>query len=226
MFRSLTETVNQIRALAPESVRALNRTVAREDYEINAKRLPQIARALMLGSDDDETLPENTGIIFIIPRGEPPGLPSQALKDAALAQVTTEFPNTITFSVEARDPIYLDIDVSVRVFKSKGSTQATVRAAIELALESFFALFDEEDNVNEKIDFGFNLKDVDGEPANEIAWSDVFNAVRDVSNVRKIGDQSNDFALNGVDDDVPITIRQFPRLGTITLTDGDTGQAF
>jgi hypothetical protein len=38
------QTIAQIKALAPESIRVLNRTVSREDFEINARRLPEVAR--------------------------------------------------------------------------------------------------------------------------------------------------------------------------------------
>ena len=31
---------------------------------------------------------------------------------------------------------------------------------------------------NPDIDFGFNVRDVEGNPAGEIAWSDVFNVIR------------------------------------------------
>ena len=217
------QTIEEIRQLAPEQVRTLNRTVAREDYEINAKRLSEVARALMLTSDQDSSIAENRGILFIIPKGEPPGVPSQALKDAVLNQVTTVFPNTITFQLVVSDPIFLTINVSAKVFKKPGFTAATVRIDIETRLADFFALFKTDGTVNTDIDFGFNFKDVDGNPAGEIAWSDIFNVVRDTPSVRKIGDEPNDMALNGADDDVPILGREFPVLGTITLIDGDTG---
>ncbi|MCI0636598.1 MAG: t4-like baseplate wedge, partial [Actinobacteria bacterium] len=55
------QTIAQIKALAPESIRVLNRTVSREDFEINARRLPEVARALMLTSNEDGGIAENTG---------------------------------------------------------------------------------------------------------------------------------------------------------------------
>jgi hypothetical protein len=91
------QPVAQIQALAPESIRVLNRTVSREDFEINARRLPAVARELMLTSNEDRGIAENTGILFVIPRGS--RLPSQALKDAVKEQVTIVFPSTLTFQV-------------------------------------------------------------------------------------------------------------------------------
>ena len=56
-----------------------------------------------------------------------------------------------------------------------------------------------------------------------IALSDVFNVVRDVAGVRKVGDGPDDFLLNGAREDVPIDVREFPALGEVTLLNGDTG---
>ncbi len=220
------QSIEQIRQLAPEQNRVLNRTVAREDYEINAKRLAEVERALMLTSDDDSEIDENRGILFIIPPGEPAGLATQAQLDAALNQVTIVFPNTLTFQLETRVAVFLDINISSRVFKASGFTQATVRARIEIALEDFFKMRNDDDTVNEEIDFGFNIKDADGNPAGEVPWSRLFGIVERTSGVAKIGDEPNDFAINGADDDLPILLKEFPRLGTVSLIDGDTGESF
>ncbi len=215
------QTVAQIKVLAPESIRVLNRTVSREDFEINARRLSEVARALMLTSNEDAGIPENTGILYVIPRGG--GLPSQALKDAVREQVTVVFPSTLTFQVSVQDPNYLAVDVEASVFLRQGVNAATVRSAIQKALADFFAVSLADGTPNPNVDFGFNLKDVDGNPAGEIALSDVFNVVRDVSGVRKVGDGPDDFLLNGAREDVPIDGREFPALGQVTLLNGDTG---
>ena len=86
------QTIAQIEALAPESIRVLNRTVSREDFEINARRLPEVARALMLTSNEDAGIAENTGVLFVVPRSG--GSPSQSLKDAVRDQVTVVYPST------------------------------------------------------------------------------------------------------------------------------------
>jgi hypothetical protein len=56
------QTIGSAKLLATEGLRALTRTVAREDFEINARRLPGVARALMLTSNEDPTIAENAGI--------------------------------------------------------------------------------------------------------------------------------------------------------------------
>jgi len=215
------QTLAQIRVLAPESVRVLNRTVSREDFEINARRLAEVARALMLTSNEDTGVAENTGILYVIPRGG--GLPSQALKDAVEQQVTVVYPSTLTFQVSVQDPVYLSVDVEAKVYLRQGANAATVRMAIQKALEDFFAVSLPDGTPNPSVDFGWNLKDAEGNPAGELALSDLFDAVRDVAGVRKIGDGPDDFLLNGAREDLSIGVREFPALGAVSLLNGDTG---
>jgi hypothetical protein len=216
------QTIAQIRALAPESIRVLSRTVSREDYEINARRLPQVARALMLTSNEDPGIAENTGILFMIPRGG--GVPSAALKDVVKQQVSVVFPNTLTFQVAVQDPVYLPINVQATVFLRQGANASAVRAAIVKALADFFAVSLRDGTPNPTVDFGWNVKDADGQPAGEVALSDVFDVVHDVAGVRKIGDGPTDFLLNGARTDVLIGTREFPVLGRIALFNGNTRQ--
>ena len=215
------QSSSQIRVLAPESIRVLNRTVTREDFEINARRLPEVARALMLTSNEDAGIAENTGILFVVPRGG--GLPTEALKDVVRNQVTIAYPCTLTFEVSVQDPVYVPVNVQATVHLRQGANAATVRAAIVTALQDFFAVSLSDGTPNPNVDFGWNVKDADGNPAGEIALSDVFNTVRDVPGVRKIGDGPEDFLLNGAREDLAIGMREFPTLGTITLVNGATG---
>jgi hypothetical protein len=76
---------------------------------------------------------------------------------------------------------------------------------------------------NQFVDFGFNIKDADGNPAGEVSWSDVFNVIRDTEGVRKLGDLHGDLKLSGFPADVRLAIKVFPVLGTVTLVNGDTG---
>lgn len=218
------QTIEQIRQLAPESLRVLNRTVAREDYEINAKLLAGVTRALMTTSNEDGTIGENAGILYIIPVGG--GVPSTALKDQVLTQVTDTFPNTLTFVVTVQDPVYLTVNVQASVFLQQGYVESQVRATIEDNLEAYFALNNTDGSENETVDFGFNFKDAAGNPAGEIAKSDIANVVRDSEGVRKMGDNLEDFQLNSGTTDLAILVREFPQLGTVTLINGDTGLQF
>jgi hypothetical protein len=175
----------------------------------------------MLTSNEDAGIAENTGILYVIPRGG--GMPSQVLKDAVEQQVTVAYPSTLTFQVSVQNPVYLTVDVEATVYLRQGANAATVKAAIVKALQDFFAVSLSDGTPNPNVDFGWNLKDAEGNPAGEIALSDVFNVVRDVAGVRKIGDGAEDFLINGVREDLSIGVPEFPALGEVSLVNGDTG---
>src|SRR5262249_42010660 len=156
---------------------------------------------------------------FVIPRGG--GLPTQALKDAVLRQVTEGFPCTLTFQVAVQDPVYRPVDVQGTVFLRQGANAGLVRAAIPQVLAACFALSLPYGTPNPQVDFGWNVKDANGDPSGQVAFSDVFDVVRDVAGVRKIGDQPDDFLLNGVRRDVLLGAREFPVLGQVDLRNGD-----
>jgi len=224
--------------------------VAREDYEIVAEQVSGVSRALHLTRNEYDGIAENSGILFVMPDGG--GTPSQALLDEVLEQfestTTTPppYPHINTFNLLVQTVAYLEIDHSVRAFKSNGTTSAQLKAAVESALETFYSSTiaastllqisprvaaragitsaDGDDLVrNPLVDFGFYFKDTDGNPANQLAWSDVFNIVRDLDEVRKL-DVDDGLLLNGVRADVDLVAFYFPTLGTIEIIDGDTGQ--
>jgi hypothetical protein len=214
-------TMAMIKLLAPPSVRVAGRTVAKEDYEINARAVPGVARALMVTSNEVVGIDENTGRLYIIPTGG--GVPSSALKAAVHTAVTATYPNTLTFQVTEHDPIYLTVNIHTVVYLKPGYTAATVKAAIETALASFFAVSLADGTPNPLVDFGMNMKQADGSPANEIALSDVANAIRDVAGVRKIDDAASGLLLNDEHSDLAVGAFEFPQLGTVEIINGDTG---
>lgn len=207
------QSVAQIKQRAPAALRVLTRTVSREDYEINALRLPDIARALMITSNESSGVPENSGILFIIPAGG--GQPTLAQKDAVLEQVTTVYPRTLTFSVTVQGALFKTVDVFVVVYLRTGANKPTAKAAILAGLTEFFAVQNSDGTDNENVDFGGKMP--------ELALSDVFNVIRDVTSVRKVGAGDGDFLLNGQHDDVALDLQEFPALGSVTIIDGDTG---
>ena len=217
------ESEAEIREKAPESLRALNRTVSREDFELNAKQVPGVGRALMLTSNEDAAIAENSGILFIVPLTG--SMPSQELKDAVITMITETKPHTLTFKPTVSDPVYATVAIKARVYLKPKVTNATGKAAILKALQSFFALVSADGSTNTSIDFGFNYKNVDNEPTGELALSTVMNVVRNADGIAKIGDSTSDFLVNLKHQDLPIGIKAFPRLGTVTLTNGDTGEA-
>ena len=215
------QSVDAAKVLAPASLRAPRTTVAREDYELNALRVGSVARALMLTNDQRPAVDENTGFLYVVPSGG--GTPTQQLLDDVLAMVTVTFPNTVTFRTNVVAAPYKTIDVSTRVHLSQGSNPATVGQAIRASLDAFFDITLANGTANPLVDFGFNFKDVDGDPAGEVAWSNVLDAVNDTAGVRKIADTLDGFLLNGRDDDVDLDLNEFPILGTVTIIDAGTG---
>ena len=219
------ESVAAAKLLAPESLRALTRTVAREDFEINARKLPGVARALMLTSNEDASISENAGILYVIPQASAAGaMPTPALKNLVLRQVTEVFPCTLTFQVSVQDPVYRVLDIAARIFLRQGFASTDVRDRVRANLAAYFRVSEPDGTPNPLVDFGFNLKDAEGNFAGEIAWSDVFNVIRDTPGVRKMGDARLDLTLNGLPSDVKLKVREFPVLGAVKLVDGDTGE--
>ncbi len=184
----------------PESLRALTRTVSREDFEIHARKIPGVARALMLTSNEDAGIQENTGILYVIPSGG--SVPTQALKDAVRRQVTTTYPCTLTFQVNVQDPVYRYIDVEATVWFRDGVSPEAVAARIRQNLRVLF----------DQVDFGIHQP--------EVAWSDVFNVIRDTDGIRKV-DRS--MTLNGVADDFRLAVAEFPVLRGVTIIDASVG---
>jgi len=215
------EEVEAGRVNAPLSLRVLNRTVALEDFVINAKRVESVGRALMLTSDQEISISENRGKLFIIPKTG--GEPSQSILDAVQVMVTETYPKTITFQVDTLAASYLTINVVAVIYLAKNVVPSDAKKAVIAALEDFFEPMLADLTENPNVDFGFNYKDEDGNPAGEVAWSDVFDVVRDLKTyIRKVDPGENGFTLNGLRDDVYIPNWKFPELGTVIVINGDT----
>ncbi len=221
------QTNQQIKTLAPASLRALVRTVAREDFEINAQKITGVARALMTTSNEDPGVPENSGILYVVPPDS--GAPSQALKDAVKDQFISRMgwkaplPSTLTFIVRVQNPLYLTINILATVYFRATVTPATGAAAIRANLAAFFAATLPDGTPNPAIDFGFNYRDANGDFIGTIPLSDVFDIVKDTAQVLRVGGRSSDFQMNGAHADIPILVRQFPKLGSVTLINGIDG---
>lgn len=216
------QSVASAKQLAPESLRALTRSVAREDFEIHARAVPGVARALMLTSNEDRSIPENSGVLYVVP--ENGGLPTPALKNIVRRQVTEVYPCTLTFQVSVQDPVYRFVDVEARIFLRQGASPGVVRDAVRANLREMFRITRADGTPNTLIDFGFNVRDAEGNPDGEVAWSDVLDVIRDTAGVRKLGDGPFDLKLNGLPADVKLALKEFPVLRNVTLIDGDTGR--
>jgi hypothetical protein len=222
------ETVAELQENVPASIRAVTRTVALEDYSINAKDVEEVARAMLLTSDQDGTIitSENYGQLYIVAVGAryyadgpfQPATPTQATLDAVALNLTETKPKTVTFRLDVLAYIQEQVDITARVKLQQGANASDVDTAIRRNLQDFFAPQNADGTENDQIDFGFNYRDADGNLDNRLAWSDIFNAVRDATGVRSV---DNDTFIPV--DDVVVPTNAFPVLGTITIINDATG---
>lgn len=226
----------EARMLAPASLRVLTRTVTKEDFETVAKSVRGVARALMVTSNEFAGIQENTGRLYIVAQGAKlasgriaPDAPSQALLDAVKAEIDTNKPSTITFSYVMYAAAFKSVSIRTRIYLKQGASGATVGGLIRAALADFFAAQLPEGIDNPDIDFGANLKDVEGTIQGELAWSDVFNAIRDVEGIRKVDEGAQGLLFNTgsgwLRSSVVLLPIEFPKLSSVDITDADTGAA-
>lgn len=223
-------TVTRARQLMADQVRSVTRSVSKADFEANTALVPGVARALMATRNEDAAIAENTGRIVVVALGSKtvsgrtrPATPSAPLLASVTTMLTVTRPHTLTFQVTAQAATFLDVDVTARVALEPGAAISTTGTAVLEALRDLFAVLLADGTPNPDIDFGANLAEADGTITGELSWSTVFNAVRDVSGVRKVDEAALGFLLNGLQRSIFLGPREFPRLRTILVTDLDTG---
>ena len=205
------ESTASIKLNAPSAFTTILRSVTAQDFENNAKRVSGVARALMLTSNQDASVEENTGHLLIVPAGG--GLPTQTLRDQVEALILNDFPPPLTFDLRVLGQDDLPIDIDVGVFLDADADGPTVRDAIEANLAVFFDPLNADDTPNTAIDFGAR--------AGELAWSDVFNVIRDTVGVDSMSPSG--LKLNNVVDNITLAPRDFPSLGVTLIKDASTG---
>ncbi|MCP4568969.1 MAG: hypothetical protein GY841_15445 [FCB group bacterium] len=236
------ETVAAARVNIPENRRLGAGTITREDFELRALTVNNVARALMLSSGEDYTVPENEGRLYIVPNGG--GTASSLILDAVETLITVTYPQPISFTTSVISASYLSVDIMAVIYLAAGANATSVKTDILSRLSHYFEpivtsgsqYIDETITTdaglsvtigigmpNPFIDFGYNYKDQDGNAEGEIPLSDIYNTIRDTAGVRKIGDSVDAFLLNGDHSDIPISNYQFPSLGVVTLINGTTG---
>lgn len=222
-------SVAQARALGPASLRSLTRSVSISDFETNALSVTGIARALMLTSNQDVSITENTGVLLLIAFGPlldsgnfAAALPTSTMINNVNAAFLAK-PPTTTFALSVQAAPFIPINVSTRLYLDKGANSATVKAAVVDALKDFFCVALPDGTPNPAVDFGANLTNSEGIAIGEIAWSNVMSAILAVDGIRKVDEGATGLLLNGLRSSVTIGLRQFPQVGTITIVDADTG---
>ena len=208
-----SESIASIKENAPRSYRVAGQSITREDFEINACRVPGVARALMLTSNQDARVEENTGRLYVVPHGG--GQMSEAMATEVLRMVTEEYPCTLTFRVMSETAIYrtIDMDVSVEL-QSWVTDAASVEAAIVKQLGEMFAI-EIGGRPNPRVNFGYYARSANSD-GGDVAWSDVVTTICLVPGVRKL----TRLQLNGEAHDVQLEPFDFPKLGAVRLSLG------
>jgi hypothetical protein len=149
--------------------------------------------------------------------------PSQQLLTDVLEHIQSEQPPTLTFVMTTEAGPFFTINVLTRVYLAQGFTPSTVGANVRSAINDFFAAQLADGTDNPLIDFGANIKQADGTVISELAWSDLFNAIRDAAGVRKVDEGPQGLLLNGLRQSISLNPRDFPTVGTISVVDAGTG---
>jgi hypothetical protein len=225
-------TLGRLKWLAPLSQTASPVTVKRSDFSTRAVNVSGVDRAIAVTSNQDAGIPENTTYVYIVPDGG--GTASETLRTNVKNLFKGDgapYPTTETHEVEVFSAIYKTVDWRVVVYLREGVTEARARAAIVAAQDAFFSTTISSDDPsvdgapNPDIDFGGNLKDPDGNVNGLMAWSDMFDVIKDITQVRRI-DPVQGFLVNEEQDDVILLPSEFPTAGNIIMINGATGEAF
>lgn len=202
------ETVEHAKLYGPASLKTQNRSICKEDYEINAEQITGVARALALTSNEDSTIEENTVNVFIVPVGE--GAASDTLLGEVQAQLTTTCPRGITTRLNVFTAPYHNIALATTVYCSAitdPNAQAvllnTIAAAVMAALSTTFDPTNIDDTTAARtMNFG-----------QRISLSKMTGLVQDVNDVDRLDQFTTPSA------DVLMTyLREFPLLAPMSLT--------
>lgn len=203
------ETVAQARFRAPRTVKTNQRTIAREDFEINALEVSGVSRAKVFTSDQDVLISENTGFLFVVPIGG--GAPSEALKTEVFLQLTQVKPVPLGFVLNVVGPTYVQIDFTMKVYVTDDTFKTAAGTALRSAFESFFAESILEGDLigtpNPEMDFGRDFFNSEIVSIAQSAHPEIRNIVL-VTDLEAAYDLEND---------------EFPVKGALIFEDGDTG---
>lgn len=229
---------------------------ARNQYEEVAERTAGVARALLLTKNEHSSVPFNEGLLSIVPTGGGVAsqelLDAVAARfgdevhvgdpDNVLSILPTRFPRgdkpkTPSFQLFVRPAQYALVDITAKVVPATGVVLSQLRATIIANLAKFFRVMilaseaypgtELEGYVpNPLINFGFYMALAANGNTAGLAYSDMYNVVRDSSGVQRILGTSDGFLVNGSHADAPVSLWEFPALGTVTLIHGITGRLF
>lgn len=203
------ESLAEARFKAPRSVKTNQRTIAREDFEINAQEVAGISRARVFTADDDALIPENTGFLYVVPTGG--GVPSLALRDQVYDYLTKVKPVPIGFVLNVVGPTYVAIGFTMKVFVRDASFKTAVRAALDTAFNEYFS---------ETILSGDNA----GQPNPLMDFEKKFFNSEIISIAQAVHTQLRNVELiTDLETLYNLDPAEFPVRGVVSFEDGDTG---
>lgn len=223
------ESIAHAKRAIPASLGNVRTTVSWEDFKNNAELVPGVARAVIMTADQDPSIPENTGRLYVAAEGTqytsgytPPAAPTSGLLDDVETMIEETRPHTITFTPTYLPVSFKTVDHLATVYFLEGYDPEDVVAEMLTNLQNWYAALDDTGAQQDGARFGFEYTDADGSATGELPWSDVFNVLRDTEGVRKI-DPSGGLYLNGLSAGVQLGTVQYPFLQSLTVIDGDTG---
>lgn len=215
------ESVDLIRLKAPAAGKAQERSVGREDMETNAARVAAIATALVLTVEERAGIAENTGHVYGVGYGTKtnngryrPTAATTADKTAMVIMLEETYPVPNTFDVLAQDTVFNEVNFEMDIELSDGYTLTDVALSIYNALDDFFGVaLSDADGKGPNTSMGF------GEQLNlKLRWSTLFNIVVNVAGVEGVNEDT--FIPPN---EVILETYEWPKLGTLRITDVDSG---
>jgi len=199
------ETMEQIRMRAPRSMKALTRTVAYEDFQINLEsHVPGVLRAKAFFKDQDALLEENHAYIYALNEdGETAGPALIALIKEFLRNVQTGKPVVATMDVSVLTVVFGEIEPKGVIYYNPIEIKdlAEFKQRVRDSIEGFFLYTTKLKNnpLGYEIDWGKTIN-----------WSKVIKAIQLTSGV----DHINDFRFNdqAVNTDFEVGLRVMPKL--------------
>lgn len=203
------QSVNQARLAAPRTTKTNQRTVAREDFELNAQDVAGVSRARVFTSNEDILIPENTGFLYIVPIGG--GTPSTQLRQEVFDYLTNVKPMTLGFVLNVVSPTFVPISFTMKVFVTDASFKSAAATALRASFDEFFSetvLTGElKDTPNFEMDFAKKF-------FNSVVEARAQSAHEKIRNVELVTDMETTYNLLSA---------QFPIKGALVFQDGDTG---
>lgn len=192
------ETMDEIRWKAPRSIKPNNRTVTREDFEINSEGVPGVVRALAHTRNEDPALPENFTRVYIVPSGGGP--PSVQLLQQVRAELLYNKPVTLTHEFEVVAANYATVDIVGTIYARPGYSAEEIQSSVLAEIDKFFEYAALDVSGEHVIDFG-----------KTIFFSQIVAMLQNTQGVRSV-------TLTAPGGDIIVPANAIPAKGTVNLT--------